>query len=65
MAQARVFIEILQSELADLEALAAAIEARWTEPAEQRRRKDMHRLNPRINEVRQLLDALWDRFPAL
>jgi hypothetical protein len=64
-AQAQLFDEILRNELTDVEHLAATIEARLAERLEPRYRKELDRLNARIREVRRLLDALRDRFPAI
>jgi hypothetical protein len=61
MAQARLFDDILQEELAELQELAAAIEARADEPWHS---KELKRVNARISEVLRLLAALRDRFPA-
>jgi hypothetical protein len=64
MAQARLFDDILQDEMAELQEIAAAIEARAADRDEPRHSKELQRLNARISEVRRLLDALRDRFPA-
>lgn len=63
LAQARIFIDILQPELAELQALAARVEAR----AQQLRPDDnmqLSRMQARLNEVRELLAALEYRFPT-
>jgi hypothetical protein len=63
LAQARIFIDILQPELAELQALAARVEAR----AQQQRPDDnmqLSRMQARLNEVRELLAALEYRFPT-
>jgi hypothetical protein len=63
LAQARIFIGILQPELAELQALAARVEAR----AQQQRPDDnmqLSRMQARLNEVRELLAALEYRFPT-
>ncbi len=64
MAQARLFDEILQGEIAELKELVAGIEARWSDPHEQPCREELQQVYARIAEVRQLLDALRGRFPA-
>jgi hypothetical protein len=64
MAQARLFDDILQDELVELQELAAAIEARAADRDELRHSKELQRVNAHIYEVRRLLDALRDRFPA-
>jgi len=64
MAQARLFDEILQDEMAELLELAAAIEARAADRDEPRHSKELQRVSARICEVRRLLDALRDRFAA-
>ena len=63
MAQARLFDDILQDEMSELIELAAAIEARAAD-RDERHSKELQRVNARIYEVRRLLDALRDRFPA-
>jgi hypothetical protein len=63
IAQARLFADTLQSEIAELQELAATIEARWANRREQRRQDELRRVRARVNEVRRLLDALRDRFP--
>jgi exonuclease VII large subunit len=65
MAQARLFDEILESEIAELEELAEDIEARSADRHQQGHSRELRRLNVRIDEVRRLLDALRDRFPAM
>jgi transposase InsO family protein len=65
MAQARLFDDILQSEIAELEELAAYVEARWQRLHEQRRREELRRVHARLDEARRLLDALRDRFTAV
>ena len=65
MAQARLFDDILQDEMAELHEIAAAIEARAADGDEPRHSKELQRVNARISEVRRLLDALRDRFPAI
>jgi len=62
-AQARLFDDILQDEMAELQEIAAAIEARAADRDEPRHSKELQRVNARISEVRRLLDALRDRFP--
>jgi hypothetical protein len=62
IAQARIFDDILQGEIAELHELAAALEARGAD--EPRHNKERRRVNARINEVLRMLDALRDRFPA-
>ena len=64
MAQARLFDDILQNEMIELQELAAAIEARVADRDEPRHSNEVQRVNARIDEVRRLLDALRDRFPA-
>jgi hypothetical protein len=64
MAQARLFDDILQDEMAELQELAAAIEAGAADRDEPRNSKELQRVNARIYEVRRLLDALRDRFAA-
>jgi hypothetical protein len=63
MAQARLFDDILQDEMAELQEIAAAIEARAADGNEPRHGKELRRVNARISEVRRLLEALRDRFP--
>jgi hypothetical protein len=64
VAQARLFDNILQDEIAELWELAAAINARAADGDEPRHHKNLQRVNVRINEVLRMLDALRDRFPA-
>jgi hypothetical protein len=64
IAQARLFDDILHDEIAELQELAAAIEARAGERDEPRHNKELQRVNARINEVLRMLDALRDRFPT-
>jgi hypothetical protein len=64
MAQARLFDDILQDEMSELQELAAAIEARAADRDEPGHSKELQRVNARIYEVRRLLDALRDRFPV-
>ena len=68
VAQARLFDEILQGEIAELEEVAQSAEARWL----RRRQRDIGddripealvRLRARIDEVHRLLNALRQRFP--
>jgi hypothetical protein len=63
--QARLFDEILQCELDELESLSGWIPARKSDRGDLRLHKDLQPLNARINEVRQLLGALRDRFSAM
>jgi hypothetical protein len=63
IAQARIFDDILQGEVAELRELAAALDARGAD--EPRHNKERRRVNARINEVLRMLDALRDRFPAM
>jgi hypothetical protein len=64
IAQARLFDDILQDEIAELQKLAAAIDARAADRDEPRQNKELQRVNARINDVLRMLDALRDRFPA-
>ena len=64
IAQARIFDDILQDDVAELQELAAAIEAGAGVRDEPRHNKELRRVNARINEVLRILDALRDRFPA-
>lgn len=59
--QARLFDEILQCELDELE----RIRARKSDRSNLRLHNDLQPLNARIDEVRQLLGALRDRFSAM
>ncbi|MCW2687888.1 MAG: hypothetical protein JWR37_2778 [Mycobacterium sp.] len=68
VAQARLFDEILQSEIAELDELAEAAERRWLRRRERGPGADtppapLLRLRERAAEVRRLLGALRDRFP--
>src|ERR1700739_1284639 len=63
MAQARLFDDILQDEMAELQELAAAIEGCAADGDEARHSKELQRVNASIYEVRRLLDALRDSFP--
>jgi hypothetical protein len=63
-AQARLFDDLLDGELAELHELAARILARRGDRSEHRLRKDLREIDARFSEVRQLLGALRDRFPA-
>jgi hypothetical protein len=66
--QAGLFVEILQSELDELEALAGRMRERRSyrsDRSDLRLQHDLRPLNARINEVRQLIGALQDRFPAM
>ena len=53
IAQARLFDDLLQEEIAELQELAEHAQSR-----------ELLRVNARISEVRRLLDALRDRFPG-
>ena len=61
--QARVFIEVLQAELADLTSILAVTErsSRSVRSSTGRHRSG---LGSRIDEVTRLLDALTERFPT-
>jgi len=61
--QARVFIEVLQAELADLTSILAVTErsSRSVRSSTGRHRSG---LSARIDEVTRLLDALTERFPT-
>jgi Ser/Thr protein kinase RdoA (MazF antagonist) len=63
--QARLFDEILQCELDELESLPRRIPARTSDRGDLRLHKDLQPLNARVNEVRQLLSALRERFSAM
>lgn len=63
LAQARLFVDILHTELAELQALAATIEARL-QLHEQRSNTHLVLIQARMTEVRDLLDALENRFPT-
>jgi hypothetical protein len=65
VAQAQLFDEILRTELAELEDLALTVEARAASRALQRRHKELSSVNARIREVRRMLSALDERFPAV
>jgi hypothetical protein len=64
IAQARIFDDILRDEVAELQELAAAIEARAGVPDDPRHNKELQRVKARINDVLRMLDALRDRFQA-
>ena len=64
IAQARIFDDILQDEIAELQELATAINACAADRDEPRHNKELQRVNARINEVLRMLDALRDRFPT-
>jgi hypothetical protein len=64
MAQARLFDDLLQNEIAELQGIAAGIEVRSTHRRELGPSREIQQLNARINEVRRLLDTLRDRFGA-
>lgn len=63
MRQARVFIEVLQAELADLISILAVTErsSRSVRSSTGRHRSGV---SARIDEVTRLLDALTERFPT-
>ena len=68
--QARLFDEILQRELDELERRpgrirAKRIRARKSDRGDLRLDKDLEPLDARIDEVRRLLGALRDRFSAM
>jgi len=66
IAQARVFQGLLQAECAELQELAlrmAGAKAPRTEPDDSRQSEDLTQIRARIDEVRELLQALQDRFP--
>jgi hypothetical protein len=63
--QARLFDEILQCELDELESLPGRIRARKSDRSDLGLHEDLQPLKARINEVRQLLGALRDRFSAM
>jgi hypothetical protein len=69
-AQARMFDDILQGEIAELEELAASMERRWLRRCERgiddenRPPEGLVRMRGRVSEARQLLDALRERFPS-
>jgi hypothetical protein len=67
-AQARLFDEILQIEIAELDELAEAAKRRWLRRRERGTGADtppvaLVQLRDRAAEVRRLLHALRDRFP--
>ena len=61
----RLFDGILQDEVAELQELAASIEARSADRHELRHSKELQLVNTRIKEVRLLLEALRERFGAM
>ena len=69
-AQARMFDDILQGEIAELEQLAASMERRWLRRCERgiddenRPPEGLVRMRGRVLEARRLLDSLRDRFPS-
>jgi hypothetical protein len=70
IAQARVFDAVLLGEIAELEALVAAMEKRWLRRCERgiddtnRPPENLVRMRGRVSEAQQLLEALRDRFPS-
>jgi hypothetical protein len=68
VAQARLFDDILQNEIAELEAIAESAERSWLSRRERGIGDDklpeaLVRLGERVAEAQQLLDALRRRFP--
>jgi hypothetical protein len=68
-AQAQLFDDILQAEIAELEALVQSAEARWTRRQERgigdhRPPEALVQLRARMAEAQRLLDALQYRFPS-
>lgn len=63
VAQARIFIDILQPELAELEAVAARVEARAQHQGPGHNMQ-LSRMQAGLNVVRELLAALEYRFPT-
>jgi hypothetical protein len=66
IAQARVFERLLQAECAELQELAhrlAGAKHQRAEPDDCRRSGDLTQIRARIDEVRELLLALQERFP--
>jgi hypothetical protein len=63
LAQARLFDDILQNEIAELQEVADTIRCASGYEREQRRRGELRVLRDRITKVRRLLDALRQRFP--
>lgn len=63
-AQARLFVALLEAEIAELSAYAVAAEEKWkrTHPADARRPDGLTRQHARVDEARRLLAALHDRF---
>ena len=69
LAQARLFDDILHSELAELQDQAASAEARWLRrrecgTSEAKPPVALTQLRARIAEAQRLLDALRERFPS-
>lgn len=63
LAQARLFDDILQHEIAELQEAADAIVAMGDHARDRRHREELRGLRARSHEVRRLLDALRQRFP--
>jgi hypothetical protein len=66
IAQARVFEGLLQAECAELQELArrvAGAKHQRAEPDDSRQSGDLTQIRARIDEVRELLQALQERFP--
>jgi len=70
VAQARMFDDLLQGEIAELEQLVASMEQRWLRRCERgiddenRPPEGLVRMRGRVAEAQRLLDALRDRFPS-
>jgi hypothetical protein len=66
VAQARAFERLLQAECAELQELAhrlAGAKHQRAEPDDSRQSGDLTQIRARIDEVRELLQALQERFP--
>jgi hypothetical protein len=70
VAQSRMFDDIMQGEIAELEELVASMEKRWLRRCERgiddenRPPENLVRMRGRVAEAQQLLDALRARFPS-
>ena len=65
VAQARLFKAILTSELVEIDVMSEELEMKCTADADQYLVDELLQLNDRAKEVRQLIDALGDRFRGL
>ena len=63
LAQAWLFDDILQNEIAELQEAADTIRALASHERDQSHRNELRRLRAHIKEVRRLLKALRRRFP--